>query len=62
MVSSLILRVFVLQNLVFNFSIFSCGIGFRIFGVMVVGCVGGCASSVLGEMCRVRGEWSEFRL
>ena len=41
---------------------FSCGIGFSIlFVLFVVGGVGR-ASRVFGGMCRVTGEWSEFRL
>ena len=41
---------------------FSCGIGFKILVVLFV--VRGVwrASRVFGGMCRVTGEWSEFKL
>ena len=47
---------------VLNFSIFVCGMGFKILGGFSV--VGGRqrASSVFGGMCSVTGEWSELRL
>jgi hypothetical protein len=41
---------------------FSCGMGFRILGgLFIFGCVGR-ASNVLGGICSVTGEWSEFKL
>ncbi len=41
---------------------FYCGMGFRILGgLFISGCVGR-ASNVLGGICSVTGEWSEFKL
>ena len=50
------------KNSVLIFLIFPCRIGFKICSVLVD--VGGLcrASSVLGGMFRVTGEWSKFRL
>ena len=41
---------------------FSCGVGFRILNVLLVVGVVWRANRLLGGMCRVTGEWSEFRL
>ena len=61
-VSSLIWSEFSSKNSVLKFSMLSCGMGFRILGgLFVFGCVGR-ANSVFGGICRVTGEWSEFRL
>ena len=50
------------NNFVLNFSIFVCGIGFRILGGLSIFGGGHRASSVFGGMCSVTGEWSELRL
>ena len=47
---------FLRRIIVLKVSIFSCGMGFNIVGVGVR------ANSMFGGMCRVTGEWSEFRL
>ena len=61
-VSSSIWREFSSNNIILNFSMLSCGMGFRILGgLFIFGCVGR-AKSVLGGICSVTGEWSEFRL
>ena len=61
-VSSFSCGAFSSKNSVLKFSIFVCGMGFRILGGLSV--VGGrlLASSVFGGMCSVTGEWSELRL
>ena len=61
-VSSFSCGAFSSKNSVLNFSIFVCGMGFRILRGLSV--VGGniLASSVFGGMCSVIGEWSELRL
>ena len=50
------------KNFVLKISMFACGMGFSILGVLFV--VGGMqrAIKMLGGMCRVTGEWSKFRL
>ena len=61
-VSSFICREFSSKNTILSFSMFSCGMGFRILGCLFIfGCVGR-ASNVLGGICSVTGKWSEFRL
>jgi hypothetical protein len=61
-VSSFIWREFSSKNSILSFSMLSCGMGFRILGgLFVLSCVGR-AKSVLGGICSVTGEWSEFRL
>ena len=61
-VSSFSCGAFSSKNSVLSFSIFICGIGFRILGGLSV--VGGRhrVSSVFGGMCSVIGEWSELKL
>ena len=61
-VSSFNCSAFSSKNSVLNFSIFACGMGFKVLGGLSV--VGGRhrASSVFGGMCSVTGEWSELRL
>ena len=45
-----------------NFSIFVCGMGFKILGGLSVVGGGRRANSVFGRICSVTGEWSELRL
>ena len=62
LVSSFICSAFSSKNYVLKISIFSCGMGFRILGGLSIFGVKLRASRVFGGMCRVTGEWSEFRL
>ena len=61
-VSSFSCGAFSSKSSILNFSIFICGMGFKILrGLFIVG--GVCrASSVFGGMCSVTGEWYELRL
>ena len=61
-VSSFIWGEFSSKNNILSLSMFSFGMGFRILGGWFVFCCVGRASSVLGGICSVTGEWSEFRL
>ena len=62
LVSSFIWSAFSSKNSVLNFSIFVCGMGFSILvGLFIVGGVHR-AINVFGGICRVTGEWSEFKL
>ena len=59
--SSFICSAFSSKYSILNFSMFSCGMGFRILVVLFV--IGmGLASKVFGGMYNVTGEWSELRL
>ena len=62
LVISFIWSVFSSKNSIWKFSMFSCGMGFKILSALLV--VGGVwrASRMFGGMCSVTGEWSEFRL
>ena len=62
LVSSFICSAFSSKNFVLKVSIFSCGMGFNILGGLSIVGVILRASSVLGGMCRVTREWSEFKL
>jgi hypothetical protein len=62
LVSSFICSAFSSKNSVLKVSIFSCGMGFNILGGLSIVGVGLRANSVFGGMCRITGEWSEFRL
>ena len=60
-VSSFICNAFSSKKIVLKFLMLSCGIGFRIRPILV-DVSGVClASSMLGGMFKVTGEWSEFR-
>ena len=62
LVSSFICSAFSSKNSVLKVSIFSCGMGFSILsGLSIVGVILR-ASRVFGGMCRIFGEWYEFRL
>ena len=61
-VSSFSCGAFSSKNSVLNFSMFICGMGFRILGGLSVVGGGQRASSVFGGMCSVTGEVSELRL
>ena len=62
LVSSFICSAFSSKIFVLKVSIFSCGMGFSILGGLFIVGVILRASNVFGGMCRVTGEWSEFRL
>ena len=62
LVSSFICSAFSSKNYVLKVSIFSCGMGFNILGGLSSVGVILQAINVFGGMCRVTGEWSEFRL
>ena len=61
-VSSFNCNAFSSKNSVLNFSIFSCGIGFKVLGGLSVVSGRHRASNVFDGMCSVTGEWSELRL
>jgi len=61
-VSSLIWNVFSSKNYILNFSMLSSGIGFSVLGGLSILTIVGRAISVLGSICSVTSEWSEFRL
>ena len=62
LVSSFICSAFSSKKFVLKVSIFSCGMGFNILGGLSIVGVILHAINVFGDMCRVTGEWSEFRL
>jgi hypothetical protein len=62
LLSSFIFSAFSSKNYVLKVLIFLCGMGFNILGGLSIVGVILRASSVLGGMCRVTGEWSEFKL
>ena len=61
LVSSFICIALSSKNSVLKVSIFSCGMGFSILSGLSIGVVLR-ASRVFGGICRVTGEWSEFKL
>ena len=58
----LIWSAFSSKNFVLNFSMFASGMGLSSLAVCCFGIGVGLASSTLGGMCRVTGEWYELRL